>query len=80
MAPSPASQVTSGQSSRLGGANSAGPLPSSAKCRCRVAAQLGIIATGNPAAWVGNSLTFTSSTVVSPPRPWAPIPSALTFS
>jgi hypothetical protein len=45
-----------------------------------VAAQLGIIATGLLAAWVGQVAIFTSSTVVSPPRPCAPMPSALTFS
>ena len=32
------------------------------------------------AACVGNSLTLTSSTVDRPPRPWAPMPSAFTFS
>ena len=37
----------------LGGVCSAGPLPSSTKWAWRVAAQLGIIATGSEAAWVG---------------------------
>ena len=45
-----------------------------------VAAQLGIIATGLLAACVGYMAIFTSSTVVSPPRPCAPIPSALILS
>ena len=38
------------------------------------------MATGLPAAWVGYILILMSSTVVSPPRPCAPMPSALTFS
>jgi hypothetical protein len=46
----------------------------------RVAAQLGIIATGLEAAWVGAIAILTSSTVVRPPSPWAPMPSALTLS
>jgi hypothetical protein len=50
------------------------------KCAWRVAAQLGSSATGFEAACVGYSLTFTSSTVESPPRPCAPMPSAFTFS
>ena len=66
---SPTSQVTSGQSSNLGGVNSAGPVPSNVKCTCRVAAQLGIIQTGFDAACVGADLIFTSRTVVKPPRP-----------
>ena len=45
-----------------------------------MALQLGMTATGLLAAWVGYSFTFTSSTVVSPPKPWAPMPSALTLS
>ena len=42
--------------------------------------RLGIITTGLEAAWVGADFTFTSSTVVRPPSPWAPIPSLLTLS
>ncbi len=76
----PAVQVTFGHCSSDGGSSTAGPLPSRTKCAWRVAAQFGIIATGFDAACVGNSLSLTSSTVVSPPRPCAPIPSALTFS
>ena len=73
-------QCTSGQADSGGGSQQAGPEPSSTKCACRVAAQLGIIATGLEAACVGYVAIFTSSTVVSPPSPWAPMPSALTFS
>ncbi|MNR43153.1 hypothetical protein D3C85_1617510 [compost metagenome] len=76
----PASRVISGQSLSFGGVSSAGPEPSSSKWTWRVAAQLGIITTGLEAAWVGADLTFTSSTVVRPPSPWAPIPSLLTLS
>ena len=72
-------QVTFGQSSSDGGSSSAAPEPSSTKCTWRVAAQFGIIATGFDAAWVGNCWIFTSRTVDSPPSPWAPMPSALTF-
>jgi hypothetical protein len=39
--------------SRLGASSLAGPEPSRWKCTWRVAAQLGIIATGRLAAWVG---------------------------
>ena len=60
--------------------NSAGPEPSSTKRTWRVAVQFGITATGLFTAWVGYSATLTSSTVVSPPRPCAPMPKALTFS
>ncbi|CSB10993.1 Uncharacterised protein [Vibrio cholerae] len=74
----PASQVICGQSSNLGGVNCAGPLPSSVKCTWRVAAQLGIMQTGLEAACVGADLIFTSTTVVKPPRPCAPIPSLFT--
>ena len=56
-----------------------GPEPSSTKCAWRVAAQFGIIATGLLAAWVGYVAILTSSTVVRPPSPCAPMPSALTF-
>ena len=35
-----------GQSASFGGTSFAGPLPSSVKCTCRVAAQFGIMATG----------------------------------
>jgi hypothetical protein len=45
-----------------------------------VAAQLGIIATGLPAAWHGQSMILTSRMVESPPSPCAPMPSALTLS
>ena len=45
-----------------------------------MAAQLGIIATGLLAACVGYMAIFTSSTVVRPPRPCAPMPSALILS
>ena len=38
------------------------------------------MATALLAAWVGKSSTFTSSTVVKPPRPWAPTPSSFTLS
>ncbi|OMP13874.1 hypothetical protein COLO4_00762 [Corchorus olitorius] len=38
------------------------------------------MATGLEAAWVGCIMIFTSSTVVRPPRPWAPMPSALILS
>ena len=55
-------------------------MPSSVKCAWRVAAQLGIIATGLPAAWQGASMIFTSKMVESPPSPCAPMPSALTLS
>ena len=46
-------------------------------CRWRVAAQLGMMAMGRLAAWVGQSMILTSRTVVSPPRPCAPMPSWL---
>src|SRR3546814_7096888 len=49
-----------GQSSSDGGSSVTGPLPSSTKCAWRVAAQLGIIATGRLAAWVGRSEEHTS--------------------
>ena len=42
-----------GQLSKFGGSRNTGPEPSSTKCACRVAAQLGIIATGKLAACVG---------------------------
>src|SRR3546814_5377532 len=71
---------SSGHTSSEGGTSVAGPDPSRTKCTWRVAAQLGIIATGLDAACVGNVLIYTSSTVGKPPRPCAPIPSALTFS
>ena len=58
----------------------AGPEPSSTTWAWRVAAQLGIMATGLLAACVGQVAIFTSSTVVRPPRPCAPMPRALTFS
>ena len=73
-------QATSGQRSRLGGSRYTGPEPSSTKWAWRVAAQLGIMATGLLAAWVGYILILTSSTVVRPPKPCAPMPKALTFS
>ena len=50
---SPGSQLMSGHCSTSGGVCRAGPSPVSVKWVCRVAAQLGIIATGNDAAWVG---------------------------
>ena len=71
---------TLGHRSRLGGSRYTGPEPSITKCAWRVAAQFGIMATGLPAAWQGNILILTSSTVVRPPRPCAPMPRALTFS
>ena len=43
-------QLTFGQSFKLGASSTAAPLPSNSKCTCLVAAQLGIIATGNEAA------------------------------
>ena len=46
-------QCTFGQASKLGASNTATPPPSNSKCTCRVAAQLGIIATGREAACVG---------------------------
>ena len=46
-------QVTLGQSSSEGGSSATAPEPSSTKCAWRVAAQLGIIAIGLLAAWVG---------------------------
>src|SRR3546814_19171234 len=69
-----------GQSSSDGGSSVTGPLPSSTKCAWRVAAQLGILATGRLASWVGQSLILLSSTVVRPPRPCAPMTSAFTLS
>src|ERR1035438_4176380 len=50
--------VSFGQSSRFGGSRYTGPDPSSTMCAWRVAAQLGIIATGRLAAWAGVSSTF----------------------
>ncbi|MNV74519.1 hypothetical protein D3C71_1677420 [compost metagenome] len=61
-----------------GGGNRAGPAAGMSKDTKRVAAQLGTSATGSSAACEGAVATFTSSTVVSPPRPCAPMPSALT--
>ncbi len=69
-----------GHASSDGGSAITGPDPSSRMCRCRVAAQFGIMAIGRLAAWVGNSMILMSSTVVSPPRPCAPMPSRFTFS
>ena len=46
-------QRTAGQRARSGGSSFAAPEPSSVKWACRVAAQLGIIATGRLAACVG---------------------------
>ena len=46
-------QCTSGHCARSGASRCAGPEPSSVKCAWRVAAQLGIIATGFDAACVG---------------------------
>ena len=45
--------AVSGQSSSEGGLSFTGPEPSSSNSTWRVAAQLGIMATGLPAAWVG---------------------------
>jgi hypothetical protein len=47
------SSASCGQSSSVGGCSFAGPLPSSVKCACRVAAQFGSSATGFDAACVG---------------------------
>ena len=80
MLPAPASHVIDGQSSRDGGVCSIGPEPSRWMCAWRVAAQFGIIAIGREAACVGWSMILTSTTVVSPPSPWAPMPSAFTRS
>ncbi len=60
-----------------GGSSRAGPEPSSSTVTKRVAAQLGISATGSVAAWHGSAATLTSSTVARPPSPCAPMPSAL---
>ena len=68
-----------GQASSDGGATVTGPSPVRVKWRWRVAAQLGIMAMGRLAAWVGKSRILTSSTVVRPPRPCAPMPSWLTL-
>ncbi len=56
----------------------AGPLSGMVNVTKRVAAQLGSSATGSSAACEAAVATLTSSTVVSPPRPWAPMRSALT--
>ena len=64
-----------GQASSDGGSSTTGPEPSRWTWAWRVAAQLGIMATGRLAAWVGKSRILTSRTVVRPPRPCAPMPS-----
>ena len=50
LAPALASHAMSGYSSRRGGVCKLGPVPLSTKCACLVAAQLGIMHTGNEAA------------------------------
>ncbi len=75
-----ATHCTLGQLASEGASSLATPEPSSTKCAWRVAAQFGMMAIGLLAACVGAARIFTSSTVARPPRPCAPMPSALTFS
>ena len=70
----------SGQFESEGGTRLTGPLPSSVKSMCLDAAQFGMSATGLEVAWVGYDLILTSTTVVSPPSPWAPMPRRLILS